>query len=174
MAQKRNQNRNRNKSFSFSFSFSFSHLVHFPAAFHHINNTADCARRGSRSSPTERACRPVSVQRLAIRQSTAATKHNGFVSAFLHVCPEPVLANDKARSATHQETAQTVLVFSPPALGGLPAKKRLLIAQIFLVCLSPACLGKMLILETKETKTSVELNKKAFFAPGKPAKAKRV
>ena len=73
MAQKRNQNRNRNKSFSFS--FSFSHLVHFPAAFHHINNTADCARRGSRSSPTERACRPVSVQRLAIRQSTAATKH---------------------------------------------------------------------------------------------------
>ena len=75
MAQKRNQNRNRNKSFSFSFSFSFSHLVHFPAAFHNINNTADCARRGSRSSPTERACRPVSVQRLAIRQSTAATKH---------------------------------------------------------------------------------------------------
>jgi len=71
MAQKRNQNRNE----SFSFSFSFSHLVHFPAAFHNINNTADCARRGSRSSPTERACRPVSVQRLAIRQSTAATKH---------------------------------------------------------------------------------------------------
>jgi hypothetical protein len=103
----------------------------------------------------------------------SSDKTQGFVSAFLHVCPEPVLANDKARSATHQETAQTVLVFSPPALGGLPVKKRLLIAQIFLVCLSPACLGKMLILETKKTKTS-ELNKKAFFAPGKPAKAKRV